>query len=126
MLMNYAAPTLAQLSSLQSEETTLQLSLLPDILIVRVPDSSDFASNWSVYAILGNDPEQPEWAGEEVDTGTWDDAEDEMEKLTGIELQIPKEALLPFLNTTIELRYKFQDESSMEPYSAPLRLKIEA
>ena len=126
MLSRYAAPTLSQLSSLEPDRVTLQLSLLPDVLLAGVPDSSDFPANWSVYAILGADPDHPEWAGEEVDTGTWDDAEDDMEKLTGIEVQIPKEALRPFLNTEIELRYKFQDESSQEPYSNPLLLRIEA
>ncbi|KII33214.1 MULTISPECIES: hypothetical protein [Pseudomonas] len=122
----YTAPTLSHIAASSSDTLTLQLSQLPDILIVQVPDSSDFAANWSVYAILGNDPEQPDWAGEEVDTGTWDDAEDEMEKLTGIELQLPKEVLRPYLNTDVELRYKFCDESSMEPSSLALTLRIEA
>ncbi|KHA74809.1 hypothetical protein NZ35_00625 [Pseudomonas chlororaphis] len=126
MFVNYAAPTLAQIASSASDTLTLQLSVLPDVLIVQVPDSSDFTANWSVYPILGNDPEEPEWIGEEVDTGTWDDAEDEMEKLTGIELQIPKEALRPYLNREVELRYKFCDESSMEPFSGMLRLRIKA
>ncbi|MFJ2328724.1 hypothetical protein [Pseudomonas sp. NPDC087690] len=123
MVVNYAAPTLAQVAS-ASGTLTLQLSVLPDVLIVQVPDSSDFPANWSVYPILGDDPEQPEWAGEEVDTGTWDDAEDDMEKLTGIELQISRQALHAYLNTDVELRYKFVDESSMEPFSQPLRLRI--
>ncbi|MFJ2531790.1 hypothetical protein [Pseudomonas helmanticensis] len=125
MFVNYAAPTLAQVASSASDTLTLQLSVLPDVLIVHVPDSSDFPANWSVYPILGDDPEEPEWAGEEVDTGTWDDAEDEMEKLTGIELQLPKEVLRPYLNREVELRYKFCDESSMEPFSQVLRLRIE-
>lgn len=125
MFVNYAAPTLAHIASLPSAPLTLQLSLLPDLLIVQVPDSSDFPANWSVYAILGDDPEEPEWQGEEVGTGTWDDAEDEMEKLTGIELHIPKEALFAYLNREVELRYKFVDESSMEPFSEVLRLRIE-
>ncbi|MCP1484345.1 hypothetical protein J3D48_000658 [Pseudomonas fluorescens] len=123
MVVNYAAPTLAQVAS-ASGTLTLQLSVLPDVLIVQVPDSSDFPANWSVYPILGDDPEQPEWAGDEVDTGTWDDAEDDMEKLTGIELQISRQALHAYLNTDVELRYKFVDESSMEPFSQPLRLRI--
>ncbi|TMU78693.1 hypothetical protein FGA82_15750 [Pseudomonas fluorescens] len=126
MSMNYAAPTLSQIAAPTSDTLTLQLSTLPDEMIVQVPDSSDFPANWSVYPILGDDPEEPEWAGEEVDTGTWDDAEDEMEKLTGIELQLPKEALRPYLNREVELRYKFCDESSMEPFSEMLRLRIKA
>ena len=125
MSTNYAAPTLSQIAASSSDILTLQLSTLPDVLTALVPDSSDFPANWSVYPILGDDPETPLWAGEEVDTGTWDDAEDEMEKLTGIELQLPKEVLRPYLNREIELRYKFCDESSMEPFSEVLRLRIE-
>ncbi|MFJ5240295.1 hypothetical protein ACIP86_26840 [Pseudomonas neuropathica] len=126
MSTNYAAPTLSQIAASSSDILTLQLSTLPDVLTALIPDSSDFPANWSVYPILGDDPETPLWAGEEVDTGTWDDAEDEMEKLMGIELQIPKEALRPYLNTDVELRYKFVDESSMEPFSQALTLRIEA
>ncbi|SEO74255.1 hypothetical protein [Pseudomonas sp. ok266] len=126
MSTNYAAPTLSQIAASSSDILTLQLSTLPDVLTALVPDSSDFPANWSVYPILGDDPETPLWAGEEVDTGTWDDAEDEMEKLMGIELQITKEALRPYLNTDVELRYKFVDESSMEPFSQALTLRIEA
>ncbi|VVO48019.1 hypothetical protein PS896_00135 [Pseudomonas fluorescens] len=124
MVVNCAAPTLAQVASSASGTLTLQLSVLPDVLIVQVPDSSDFPANWSVYPILGDAPEQPEWAGDEVDTGTWDDAKDDMEKLTGIKLQISRQALHAYLNTDVELRYKFVDESSMEPFSQPLRLWI--
>jgi hypothetical protein len=125
MSTNYAAPTLSQIAASSSDILTLQLSTLPDVLTALVPDSSDFPANWSVYPILGDDPQEPEWEGEEVNTGTWDDAEDEMEKLTGIELQLPKEVLRPYLNREIELRYKFCDESSMEPFSEVLRLRIE-
>jgi hypothetical protein len=126
MSMHFAAPTLTHAAPAQDDCVTLQLSQLPDILTVQVPDSSDFAANWSVYAILGSDAEEPEWEGDEVDTGAWDDAEDEMEKLFDIEVQLPKEALQPYLNREVELRYKFRDESSMEPYSLPLRMRIEA
>jgi hypothetical protein len=38
---------------------------------------------------------------------------------------MPKEALRPYLNREVELRYKFCDESSMEPFSQVLRLRIE-
>lgn len=126
MSMHFAAPTLSNAAPAQDDCVTLQLSRLPEILTVQVPDSSDFAANWSVYAILGSDGEEPEWEGDEVDTGAWDDAEDEMEKLFDIEVQLPKEALQPYLGREVELRYKFRDESSMEPYSQALRLRIEA
>lgn len=126
MSMQFAAPTLTHVAPAQEDCVTLQLSQLPDILTVEVPDSSDFSGNWSVYAILGSDAEEPEWEGDEVDTGAWNDAEDEVEKLFDIEVLLPKEALRPYLNREVELRYKFRDESSMEPYSQALRLRVEA
>jgi len=126
MSMHFSAPTLTHAAPAKDDCVTVHLSQLPDILTVQVPDSSDFAANWTVYAILGSDAEEPEWEGDEVDTGAWDDAEDEMEKLFDIEVQLPKEALQPYLGREVELRYKFRDESSMEPYSLPLRLRIEA
>lgn len=126
MSMHFAAPTLTHTAPAQHDRVTVQLSQMPEILTVQVPDSSDFAANWSVYAILGSDAEEPEWEGDEVDTGAWDDAEDEMEKLFDIEVQLPKEALQPYLGREVELRYKFRDESSMEPYSQALRMRIEA
>jgi len=126
MSMHFAAPIVADVAPAQDDCVILQLSRLPDILTVQVPDSSDFAANWTVYAILGSDGEEPEWEGDEVDTGAWDDAEDEMEKLFDIEVHLPKEALQPYLGREVELRYKFRDESSMEPYSQALRLRIEA
>ena len=81
MSMHFAAPTLTHAAPAQDDCVTVQLSQLPDILTVQVPDSSDFAANWSVYAILGSDAEDPEWEGDEVDTGAWDDSEDEMENV---------------------------------------------
>lgn len=125
MSMHFSAPIVTDVAPAQDNRIILQLSRLPDILTVQVPDSSDFAANWTVYAILGSDAEEPEWEGDEVDTGAWDDAEDEMEKLFDIEVQLPKEALRPYLGREVELRYKFRDESSMEPYSQALKLRVE-
>lgn len=126
MLMTFAAPTLPQCPSHLPDSVTLRLSTLTDTLLVSVPDSSFYSANWSVYPIFGTDPENPDWAGEEVDTGVWDDASDDMLKLTDIELHIPKVELARYLNSEIELRYKFQDESSQEPFSPPLKLRIQA
>jgi hypothetical protein len=38
---------------------------------------------------------------------------------------LPKEVLRPYLNREVELRYKLSDESSMEPFSQALKLRIE-
>jgi len=125
-IMMLAPPILPQLSSLPPEKTTVKLSSLSDTLKMLVPDSDHFEANWDVYPILGADPESPDWEGLQAPTGAWNDAVDDMIKLTGIELYIPKAVLEAYSNTAVELRYKFADESSLEPYSECVKLYIEA
>ncbi|WP_256585120.1 hypothetical protein [Pseudomonas sp. Irchel s3b2] len=69
-----------------------------------------------------NSPAKVDFPGEGLaePTGVWDEASDDVVTQTGIELRIPKAELEKCRNTEIELRYKFADESSMEPCSDPL------
>ena len=124
--MTFAAAHLPQFPDHASDSIILRLSTLDDDLIVRVPDGQNTPPNWDVYPILGDDPEEPEWQGLSEPTGVWDDALDDMVGLTGIELSIPRFELEKYLNSTVELRYKFADESGLEPCSEPLRLYVEA
>ncbi|MFJ2323861.1 hypothetical protein [Pseudomonas sp. NPDC087817] len=124
--MTFAPPTLPQCLPHSPETATVNLSAVSDDLIVQVPDSTDIPANWEVYPILGADPEEPDWEGRQQPTGVWDDVSEDALKLNGIELRIPREALETYLHQEIELRYKFVDESSMDPYSEPLRLIIES
>ncbi|MDB5996698.1 MAG: hypothetical protein JWP42_3834 [Pseudomonas sp.] len=124
--MMLAPPLLAPLSSQAPDITTLKLSTLSDTLKILVPESDYFRANWDVYPILGDDPDVPDWAGLEEPAGIWDEVWNDMIKRLDIELHIPKEVLHRYMNTTVALRYKFSDESSMEPYSAPIMLSIEA
>lgn len=124
--MTFAIPVLPLFPSHEADKATVKLSNLSDSLIVRVPDPNDIPPNWEVYPILGADTEEPDWKGLEEPTGDWDDASDDMVKRRGIELRVPKAELEKYQNTEVELRYKFVDESSMEPCSEPLRLYIEA
>ncbi|ANI52588.1 MULTISPECIES: hypothetical protein [Pseudomonas] len=123
--MTFAAAHLPQFPDHASDSIILRLSSLDDDLIVRVPDGQNTPPNWDVYPILGDDPEEPEWQGLSEQTGVWDDALDDMVGLTGIELSIPRFELEKYLNSTVELRYKFADEASLEPSSEPLTLHIE-
>ncbi|MFW6750687.1 hypothetical protein ACKUG4_08315 [Pseudomonas glycinae] len=123
--MTFAAAHLPQFPDHASDSIILRLSTLDDDLIVRVPDGQNTPPNWDVYPILGDDPEEPEWQGLSEQTGVWDDALDDMVGLTGIELSIPRFELEKYLNSTVELRYKFADEASLEPSSEPLTLHIE-
>ncbi|MGE8190482.1 hypothetical protein [Pseudomonas sp. NPDC086278] len=125
-MMQFATPTLPQFPDLTSPNAaTVKLSSLGESLSIAVPDSAEIAANWDVYPILGADTQTPDWTGQEAPTGRWDDTRDEAVKLTGIELKVPKTELHKYRNQTIELRYKFADESSLEPCSEPLLLHIE-
>ncbi|HJR29688.1 MAG TPA: hypothetical protein VJ889_13340 [Pseudomonas sp.] len=124
--MTFASASLPQFPDHPADQATIQLSTFSEDLIVRVPDPNDIPPNWDVYPILGTNTEQPDWEGLAEPTGVWDEASDDMVKLTGIELRIPKTELEKYLNTEVELRYKFADESSLEPCSEPLKLYIEA
>ncbi|MBK5525730.1 hypothetical protein JFT91_24285 [Pseudomonas sp. TH08] len=124
--MIFASPTLPQCLPHSPETATVNMSLLSDDLIIQVPDSTDIPANWEVYPILGADPEEPDWEGRQQATGIWHDVSEDALKLNGIELRIPRDALETYLHQEIELRYKFVDESSMDPYSEPLRLTIES
>jgi hypothetical protein len=124
--MIFSPPILPQFSSQPLEKTLVKLSSLGDTLKVLVPDSDDFPENWYVYPILGGNPQTPDWEGLEEPTGDWDYAIDDAFKLKGIELHIPKAVLEKYSDTAVELRYKFSDESSLEPYSECVKLYIEA
>ncbi|KIF59500.1 MULTISPECIES: hypothetical protein [Pseudomonas] len=124
--MTFAAAHLPQFPDHASDSIILRLSTLDDDLIVRVPDGQNTPPNWDVYPILGDDPEEPEWQGLAEPTGVWDDTLDDMVGLTGIELSIPRFELEKYLNSTVELRYKFADEAGLEPCSEPLKLYIES
>jgi hypothetical protein len=124
--MTFAPPTLAHGPEHPPASATVSLASLGDDLILKVPDAPDTPANWDVYPILGSDPDEPEWRGLAEPTGVWNDLLDDMVSLTAIELSIPREALEKYLNRSVELRYKFADESSLEPCSEPLLLTVEA
>lgn len=124
--MSFSIPVLTQFpAGTLVEEATIALSSLSGALTVQIPDSDEFPANWEVYLILGADVENPDWAGPEVSTGIYDDACDDLIKVTGLELEVPKAELEKHKNGTIELRYKFSDESSLTPSSEPVLLRIE-
>jgi hypothetical protein len=124
--MCFPSPILPQFPiDSRDEMAVVSLSNLADTLIVRIPDPHDIPPNWEVYPILGADPDEPEWRGEQQPAGIWDDAADDMIELTGIELEIAKADLAPYLGTQVELRYKFADESSLELCSELLLMRIE-
>ncbi|MHC8365237.1 hypothetical protein ACYZT9_04995 [Pseudomonas sp. ZT5P21] len=124
--MNFPSPILPLFPHRDADQTAvITLSELRDYLIVRVPKPNDIPPNWDVYPILGLDPEEPDWRGAEEPTGLWDDAIEDMVKRSGIEMKIPKADLERYSGRKVELRYKFADESSLEPCSEPLLIRVE-
>ena len=124
--MNFPSPILPQFPPRDAgHPSVITLSQLRGFLIVQVPEPNDIPPNWDVYPIFGADPEEPDWRGEEEPTGYWDDAIEDMVKRTGIELKIPKAGMEEYAGRTVELRYRFADESSLEPCSEPLLILIE-
>lgn len=124
--MSFSIPVLTQFPvGTPAKETTVTLSSLSGALKVQIPDSDEIPANWGVYLILGADYETPDWAGPEEPTGVWDDVCDDLIKVTGVELEVPEAELEKYKNSTIELRYKFSDESSLTPCSEPVLLRIE-
>ncbi|MHC8304184.1 hypothetical protein [Pseudomonas sp. PB3P13] len=125
--MNFSSPILPQFPPRGPDQPiVIVLSELRDCLIVRVPEPNDIPPNWDVYPILGTDVEEPDWRGVEEPTGFWDDAIDDMVKRSGIELKIAKADLESYRGRTVELRYKFADESSLQPSSKPLLILVES
>lgn len=123
--MVFLSPTLTGFTLDEIDlSAVISLSMLEDDLILEVPDQKGIAPSWDVYPILGMDPDEPDWTGTEEPAGYWNDRIDDAVKLTGIELKVPKAVLEDYRNMEIELRYKFADESSLEPYSAPVLLHI--
>lgn len=124
--MSFSAPMLPQFPSQAPDEVAIvTLSDLTDDLIVRVPDPQDIPPNWDVYPILGANPQEPEWQGVQQPTGIWDDVTEDMLNLARIELTIAKAELEKYLGAVVALRYKFADESSLEPCSEPLLIRVE-
>ncbi|CAH0246186.1 hypothetical protein [Pseudomonas brassicacearum] len=126
-MANFALPILTQFSGNKpAEKITINLSKLEANLEVQIPDSNEISADWSVYPILGANKDHPDWSGQQVAAGTWDDANDGMVKLTGLKVTVPKAELQKYLGRQVELRYRFANESGYDLYSDPsVKLKIE-
>lgn len=124
---NFALPILTGFSGNQpAENVTINLSKLGDDLEVQIPDSNEISGYWSVYPVLSaisGDPRK--WSGSHVPAGARDEANDDVIKLTGLKVTVPKTQLQEYLGHQVELRYWFANESGWDIYSDPVKLKIE-
>jgi hypothetical protein len=103
---------------------SISLSALGNTLDVLIPDADKITPDWRVFPTLRAD-DLPEWEGDPVPTGIWDDPEQGPIKLTGLRVTVPKSALKRYLGKDVELQYWFANESGLDFYSDPVKLRIE-
>jgi hypothetical protein len=102
------------------------LSQLRGPLKISIPDSADFSPMDDVFAILGENEENPDWAGAKVQAGQWNEEIEDVERAPNLSVEVPKKVLEKYLNQTITLRYQASGESGLTASSAVLALRIEA
>lgn len=125
--MELAAPSLAQIATGNSSaDIVISLSKLNTPLEVIIPDSADIPAENDVYAILGNDEENPDWLSAKVQAGQWNDATEEPERALGLKVYVSKKELESYENDTVMLRYQTSGESGLTITSRPLKLHITA
>jgi hypothetical protein len=102
----------------------INLGSLAGPLVLSIPDNAMLYPEGTVYPILGKNPEDPEWEGEEINAGEWQEDKEEFERTLNLTLEVPKTALEQFKDKTIQLRYLSIGESSMLFSSVPVSLVI--
>lgn len=103
----------------------LKLSDLKGPLKISIPDSSALFLEGTVYAILGEDEENPDWSGDAIQAGNFNFETEELERLRDLKVYIPKEKLKKYINKKVPVRYKTIGESSLAMSSPPVVLHIE-
>lgn len=103
---------------------SISLAALGNTLDVLIPDADEISADWWVFPTLRAD-DLPEWEGEQVPAGRWDDLDQGPIKLTGLRVSVPKSVLKRYLGEEVELQYWFANESGLDFYSDLVKLKIE-
>ncbi|WP_434626135.1 hypothetical protein J3P84_23005 [Pseudomonas sp. Z1-29] len=103
---------------------SISLSALGNTLNVLIPDADGISADWWVFPTLRAD-NIPDWEGEQVPAGRWDDPDQGPIKLTGLRVIVPEKELRRYIGKEVELQYRFSNESSQDIHSAPVKLKIE-
>jgi hypothetical protein len=104
---------------------SVALSALTGSLQISIPDSADIRPEHDVRAIFGANDEKPDWAGDYVQIGRWNDETGEVERAQDFSVDVPKKALEKYVNKTVTVRYQSRNESSDATSSEPLQLRIE-
>jgi hypothetical protein len=120
-MSTYKKPVLVQFPD--TDEVTIDLADLESGLKFRIPDLDKVGYEWEVAPLLGSEP--VEWV-DRKSLAPYDD-EGNAQKLTELELTVPKARLEKYRGQVVELRYRFFSESDDygdEMVSAPVRLKV--
>ncbi|CAN1597564.1 hypothetical protein [Pseudomonas mediterranea] len=121
-MSTYKKPVLVQFPD--TDEVTIDLTDLESGLKFIIPELDKIGYEWEVAPILGSEP--VEWA-DRKSLASYDD-EGNAQKLTVLELTVPKARLEKYRGQVVELRYRYFSESDGygdEMVSAPVRLKVE-
>jgi len=120
-MSTYKKPVLVQFPD--ADEVTIDLASLGSGLKFTVPDLDKIEYEWEVAPVLGSEP--VEWADRKA-LASYDD-EGNAQKLTELELTVPKARLEKYRGQVVELRYRYFSESDDygdDMVSAPVRLKV--
>ncbi|UZE24600.1 hypothetical protein LOY67_04085 [Pseudomonas sp. B21-056] len=125
-MSTYKKPVLTRYSDTDpnTDVVTVHLADLEGGLKFRIPDLDKIGYEWEVAPVLGSEP--VEWA-DRKSLSSYDD-EGNAQKLTVLELTVPKARLEKYRGQVVELRYRYFSESDDygdDMLSAPVRLKVE-
>ncbi|VVN55318.1 hypothetical protein PS687_01905 [Pseudomonas fluorescens] len=107
-----------------SNQAQISLCTFTCPLVVSIPNNACLFAEGMVYAILGADPENPEWKGAKIIAGELQEDTDQYQQLSNLKVEVPKKVLERFKNRTIPVSYQTTGESSLARSSDQISLTI--
>ncbi|RMT85378.1 hypothetical protein ALP39_03635 [Pseudomonas marginalis pv. marginalis] len=107
-----------------SDQAQISLCTFTGPLVVSIPNNARLFAEGMVYAIMGADPENPDWEGDKIIAGESQEDTDQYQQLSNLKVEVPKKVLERFKNQTIPLRYQTIGESSLTRSSDQISLTI--
>jgi hypothetical protein len=111
--------------SIKGFTSAISLSKLKDPVDLSIPNEADIPVMNDVYAILGKNPETPDWCGAKVQAGQWNDEIEDIERVRNLSVTVPKKELEKHLNESVTLRYQTSGEWGLVTSSVQLDVRIE-
>ncbi|VVM66261.1 hypothetical protein PS664_01554 [Pseudomonas fluorescens] len=107
-----------------SDQAQISLCTFTGPLVVSIPNNARLFAEGMVYAILGADPENPDWEGDKIIAGESQEGTDQYQQLSNLKVEVPKKVLERFKNQTIPVSYQTTGESSLARSSDQISLTI--